>query len=386
MTWVCLALGLLQTAGGAGEAPILIKDARLVVVSGPDVEGGSILLRKGLIEAVGKDLKPPFDARVIDGSRSWILPGFVEAHGFRGLDRRNEKMPSVPFVSVFDAINPVDRAFEDALRQGIATLGVHPGNDALVGGQACVVHPRGVTAEEMVVVRDFALKISLKPRPGMSRMAHLAALRRTLAEAKDSKDAKLEPLARALRGNLPVFVYCPTAADVHRAWELADVYGFKPTLVLGRDGWKAAEELARRKADVILDPVIEYWETDEERHEELLREGVLPLVRDGIRFAYQTDGSLYGTSQMWYQAATAARQGVPRATALKAATLWPAEMLGLGARLGSLDAGKDATIVVLTGDPLDARTWVDLVVVDGRIVYERSKDERLKKLLDGGLR
>jgi imidazolonepropionase-like amidohydrolase len=386
--WTAL---LALTAVGAvpEDAAIAIKGARVIPVSGPELENAVILVRGGKIEAVGKDLEIPWDARVIDGSKKVVMPGFVEAHTFRGTDRPNERLASVPFVSTFDSINPVDPFYEDALRQGVTTLGVMPGNDTMIGGQGCAVRPVGVTTESMMLVKNVALKISLKPRPGLSRMAHLAALRKELQEAaetlKDKKsepDARREPLARLLKGLLPAFVYCPTASDILRAMELAETYKFKAKLILGRDGWKAAAEIAKKGYEVVLDPELEYWETDEERHEELRRFGGEAPAKAGLRFAFQTDALPHGSSYLWFQAATAVKNGLSRAEALRAATLSPAEILGLGSRIGSIEKGKDANLVVLTGDPLDAQSWVDLVLIEGKTVYERAKDEKLKRVLE----
>jgi len=386
--WAAL---LALTAVGAvpDDAAIAIKGARVIPVSGPELENAVILMRGGKIEAVGKDLEIPWDARVIDGSKKVVVPGFVEAHTFRGTDRPNERLASVPFVSTFDSINPVDPFYEDALRQGITTLGVMPGNDTMIGGQGCVVRPVGVTTESMMVVKNVALKISLRPRPGLSRMAHLAALRKELQEAadalKDKKaepDSRREPLSRLLKGLLPAFVYCPTASDVHRAMELAETFKFKAKLVLGRDGWKAAAEIAKKGYEIVLDPELEYWETDEERHEEVRRFGGEAPAKAGIPFAFQTDALPHGSSYLWFQAATAVKNGLSRAEALRAATLAPAEILGLGSRIGSIEKGKDANVVILTGDPLDAQTWVDQVLIEGKTVYERAKDEKLKRVLE----
>jgi imidazolonepropionase-like amidohydrolase len=377
------------------DGVLAIKNARIITVSGPDIEGGTVVIRAGRIEAVGKDVEIPWDARTIDASGKVLMPGLIEAHTFRGLDRPNERMASVPFVSAFDAVNPVDPYFEDALRQGITTLLVAPGNDTLIGGQACVMKPWGVTTERMLVAKNAFLKISLKPRAGMSRMAHVAALRRELDEAAEAEKAekekkegppsetavKREPLARLLKGALPAIVYCPTASDALKAVELAETYKFRAVLVLGRDGWRAAEEIAKRKLDVVLAPELAYWETDEEKHEEVRRVGATPFAKAGVRFAFQTDGSPYGGAYLWYQAATAVKHGMSRADALRAITLGPAEILGLGARMGSIEKGKDANLALLTGDPLDAQTWVDRVLIDGKTAYERSKDERLKRVL-----
>lgn len=392
MRWLAILPILLGAAPDDGV--LAIKNARVITVSGPDIEGGTVIVRGGRIEAVGKDVEIPWDARVLDAAGKVLMPGLVEAHTYRGMDRPNERMPSVPFVSAFDAVNPVDPYFEDALRQGITTLLVAPGNDTLIGGQACVMKPWGVTTERMLVAKNAFLKISLKPRAGVSRMAHIAALRRELDEAaesqKDKKDgppseaaAKREPLGRLLKGALPALVYCPTASDVLKALELAEAYKFKALLVLGRDGWRAADEIAKRKLDVILAPELAYWETDEEKHEEVRRLGAVPFAKAGVRFALQTDGSPYGGAYLWYQAAAAVKQGMSRADALRAVTLAPAELLGLGARMGSIEKGKDANLVLLTGDPLDVQSWVDRVLIDGKTAYERSKDERLKRVLPG---
>ena len=378
-------------AGGVGpdDAAVAIKGARVIPVAGPEIENAVVVVRAGKIEAVGKDVEIPWDARVIDGSKKVLIPGFVEAHTSRGTDRPNERIASVPFVSTFDSINPLDPFYEDALRQGITTLCVMPGNDTMIGGQGCVVRPVGVTTESTMLVKNVAMKISLRPRPGVSRMAHLAALRKELNDAaelvkekKADADPRREPMARLLKGLLPAFVYCPTASDVHRALDLAETYKFKAKLVLGRDGWKAASEIAKRGFEVILDPELEYWETDEEKHEEVRRFGAGALAKAGVKLAFQTDSLPYGTSYLWYQAAVAVKNGLSRAEALRAATLAPAEILGLGTRLGSIEKGKDANLVLLTGDPLDAQSWVDTVLIEGKVVYERSKDEKLKRVLE----
>jgi imidazolonepropionase-like amidohydrolase len=382
-------LALLLVGASPDDATVAIKGARVIPVSGPEIENATILVRAGKIEAVGKDLEIPWDARVIDGAKKVVVPGFVEAHTSRGTDRPNERLASVPFVSTFDSINPVDPFYEDALRQGITTLCVMPGNDTMIGGQGCVVRPTGVTTESMMVVRNVAMKISLRPRPGVSRMAHLAALRKELGDAaelvkekKADADPRREAMSRLLKGLLPAHIYCPTASDVHRALDLAETYKLKAKLVLGRDGWKAAAEIAKKGVDVVLDPELEYWETDEERHDEVRRFGGASLAKAGVKFAFQTDAMPYGTGYLWYQAATSVKNGLSRAEAIRAVTLAPAEILGLGSRIGSIEKGKDANLVVLTGDPLDAQAWVDTVLIEGRVVYERAKDEKLKRVME----
>jgi len=388
-TILITVLALMAVGGAPEDSVVAIKGARVIPVSGPELESATILIRGGRIEAVGKDLEIPFDARVIDGSKKVVIPGLVEAHTSRGTDRPNERLASVPFVSTFDSINPVDPYFEDSLRQGITTLCVMPGNDTMIGGQGCIVRPTGVTVESMMVVKNVGMKMSLKPKAGVSKMAHIAALRKELHDAnellKDKKaesDPRREPMSRLLKGLVPAFVYCPTASDVHRAIELSEGSGFKIKLVLGRDGWKASAEIAKKGLEAILDPELEYWETDDEIHEEVRRCSAVAPAKAGVKFAFQTDGMINGTNYLWYQAATAVKNGLTRAEALRAMTLAPAEILGLGSRIGSIEKGKDGNVVVLTGDPLDSQTWVDTVLIEGKVVYERSKDEKLKRILE----
>ena len=411
------ALAFLVLAGSAlkgGEASpsgpkddlLAVKAGKIITISGEDIVDGVILIRDGKIESVGKGLEIPWDAKVLDVSKQTVVPGYVETHTSRGVDRANENVPSVPFVSTFDSVNPLDPYFEEALRQGITTMFVAPGNGTMIGGQGCVLKPVGSITESMTLVKNHALKLSLEPRAGMSRMAHLAALRRELDEVLEylkeheekrkevptaaggtptgpapEMEIKREVMAKFLQGKLTAFVYCPTASDVLRAIELSKKYKFKMKLVLGRDTWKAAADIAREKLEVILPADMIFWETDEEKHEEVLR--VLPAIfaKAGVKYAFQTEISGTGSGYLWYQAAAAVRHGLPRADALRAVTRTPAEILGIDARVGSIEKGRDANLVVLTGDPLDARTWVDQVLVEGKTVYDRSKDSKLKRIL-----
>ncbi len=399
---------ILAQAGWTRDDVVVVKAGRIVTVSGPDIEGGAILIKGGKIEAVGKEkeIEIPWDAKVLDASKMVVMPGWIEAHTSRGVDRPNEQVQSVPFVSTFDSINPVDPYFEDALRQGVTSLFVLPGHQTMIGGQGCVLRPHGLTTEQMTVVKNHALKLSLQPRGGMSRMAHLAAIRREfdemlqyLQDLEEKKrevptaaggqkqpppemDIKKETMARFLGGKLTGYVYCPEPADVLKAIELSKKYKFRMKLVVGRECWKAADAIAKEKLEVVLPAEMVYWETDEEKHQEILR--VLPAIfhKAGVKFAMQTDSSSLGTSYQWYQAATAVKHGVPRDVAIKSGTLHAAEVLDLADRFGSIEKGKLANLVVLTGDPLDAQTWVDRVILEGAVVYEREKDEKLERVME----
>ena len=189
-----------------------------------------------------------------------------------------------------------------------------------------------------------------------------------------------------LSGELPVMIYCDKAMDVGQAMRLIKQYNFKASLVLGRECYKAAKQVAEADLPVVIDSQLVFFEEDPRTKEET--KVILPKVfRDHeVKFAFQVGrggGTTLGTSYFWYQAATAVKYGMPVEEALESLTTLPAEFLGVDELVGSIEKGKDADIIVLSGEPLSVDTWVDMTVVNGEIVYEKEKDEQLKLLLNG---
>lgn len=399
---VALAVCSLMAANDPQEKVVVVKGGTILTLAGEPIKDGIIIIKGGRIDAVGQKLEYPWDATVIDAAGKTIMPGFVEAHSYRGLDRSNENIGSVPFVSTFDAINPVAPYFEDSLRQGITSIFIVPGHSGIIGGQGCVVRPHGLTVEEMIVSKNHGMKMSMAARQGQSKMATLAQLRKELDDVieyikgidegnaevpvaseprkKKELDVKRVAMAELLKGKFPAYIYCGEASDIVRAFEVAQKYGIKATYIVGRDAWRAVDFIKKNNLSVILDASVVYWETDEETREEVQRRVPKAFADAGVKFALQTaDGSMLD-NQMWYQVATCVKMGVPRDEALKAATLYPAQMIGMGDRLGSIEKGKDANLLFLSGDPLDSMTWVDKVLIEGKVAYEREKDAKLKRL------
>jgi hypothetical protein len=439
-----LALTLALAAAGplAAQERLAVKGGRVLPVAGPPIEGGIVLIRGGKVEAVGKDLPIPSDAKVIDAAGKVVVPGFVEVHSSRGMDQVNEQNPNVPFLSVVDAIDPSQDYFEECRRNGVTTVAVMPGNNTMFGGQGAVVKTAGTYVTDMVVKRGVGIKVSLKPVGDRNRMGHLAALRKELDAARDgtataaapaegtpatspaegtddgdgdtqrrqprrptgpgaaaapgNEDAALvrAALSRLLKGETLAFVYCELAMDVPQAIKLINEYKLKAVLVLGPDCHKAAKQVAESKLPVVLDPALVVWETDPRTGED--RQVVLPKVfrEAGASPMFQVGGfaagSLFraptlpptlGTNYLWYQAATAVKYGTPADEALTAITRRPAAALGVDKLVGTIEPGKDADLAILTGDPLKLDTWVDTTIVGGKVVYERDQDRKVQKLL-----
>ncbi|HBE68994.1 MAG TPA: hypothetical protein DDW52_12670, partial [Planctomycetaceae bacterium] len=406
----------------------------------------------------GADIDIPGEAFVIDGAGKVVMPGIIDTHNAAGMSQANEQASVVPFLSVVDSIDPIASYFEECRRNGITTASVVPGNSTLIGGKAAIVKTAGAYVNDMLVRRDSALKLSLRPTSG-SRMSQMAQLRKELDAAKkalekeaekeaeekakakeaakkkdgekkesdgkdgeesddkdgeeekkesgdeeskegeskaatkgdseekpaEKKDEGLEALKLVVQGKLPVYIYCQVAMDVVAANKLVDDYKMDATYVLGQECYPAAKMLASKGVTVILDPTLVYWKTNPRTREDEKIE--LPKIyrEAGVPFLFQVSDSgrrsTLGTSYFWYQAATAVKYGMSEQEALAALTLEPAKLLGLEDRLGSIEVGKEADLVVLTGEPLDISTWVETTIVDGEVVYRRDEDQKLKRLL-----
>ena len=434
------ALGLLATLSPSATAQsggkIVIKAGRIITLSGQDVIGGSIVIEDGRIQAIGTDVQVPWDAEVIDAPELTAFPGFVEAHTYRGMDRPNENVDVAAFLNVKDSIDPVNFYFEDSRRSGVTTINVQHGPECVIGAQGMIVKPMGLTVEQMLVRPESGVKISVSPKQGKSAATQAQALRQTFkelrlaleglvqekkdgddrarrealyqgrdyegedAEGKAMKgtawkvdglemvprveiDEQLLPLLEIVEGDVPVYLNCENPMDVHTGLQIARENGFlkRTTLVLGPACWKAADTIAEAGVPVVLDPNIVHVERDPVTGDEI--ETFVPGVfqEKGVRFALQ---SIDQTNRsLWFQAAMCVGYGMERPAALAAVTTTPAEILGLGKRVGTLEQGKDGNVVLFSGDPLSVTSHVEYVVIEGDVAYDRSKDTREQHLREG---
>ncbi|MCH7870530.1 MAG: amidohydrolase family protein [Planctomycetes bacterium] len=417
----------------AGADKVALVGGRIIPVVGDEISKGTILIERGKIVDFGEKLEIPFDAKVIDVSGKVVFPGMVDAHTWRGLDIPNESRPVTPQLSAYDAIDPSRLNFEDMLRNGITTVHVIQANNTVIGGVGWVVRPIGLSLSEMTVAQELALKISITPKRGFDRLRQMATLRATFLELHDYLDklaeeryeAELEkqekkievgPAEARKRGReliraediddehrnllrlcgtvgdrprppldrIGAFIYCGNAMDVAHAVKIAKDNGFfdRTVFVLGGETYKAIAELKAAARPVILPTDLVYRESDPLTGK--ISEVFVPsiIAKAGLLYAVGPgpDASL-PERMMNYQAARLVRNGISRSDALRAITINPAKILGLDKRLGSIEKGKDANLVIFSGDPLDFNSVVEMVLIDGIPAYERDKDVRLKRLL-----
>lgn len=392
----------------AAQDVLAVKASRIVTVTGPIVEDGVVLIRNGRIARIGKaaEVEIPWEAKVVDATGKTVLPTWVLAHSSNGMRGSNENMQNVPFVTVADAIDPASSWFEECLRNGVGTVHTIPGNQTLLGGIGMVVRPCGRTVEDMAVATQSGIKLSLLAQGG-GRLLQIRRLRRALEDVREyladyerrkrefeqekkagaiaadkewteEIDRTKKPVVDLLQRKLKGWLFVPGSAEVPEAVRLAKELDL--TLVLGAKVDQAIDELKQLGAPVVLDDVLEYYETDPETLEERRIATPKLLADAGIAFALSLGNGPQGYP--WWQLATCVRNGVDRRRAIEALTVVPARLLGLEDQIGSLTEGKLGNLQVLSGDPLQATTWVETVVLEGQVVYERSKDLRLQYLFE----
>jgi imidazolonepropionase-like amidohydrolase len=387
---------------------VAVKAKTIHTMAGPSVEDGVILLQNGRVKAIGKqdDVEIPWSAKVIDASDKVVMPTWVLAHSSGGMRGSNESMQNVPWLSVADAVDPGSTFFEGMRRNGVGTIHTMPGNNTLMGGKGMVLRPAGRTVEDMTMAADTGLKLSLMAGNG-SRLQKIRELRRAIADIREyladynrqkdeferekaagaiaddkewdqeidrQKQAAVDLIEKKLKG----WLYVPSFAELSEAMRMGQELDL--TFVLGPNLDEAMPMLRRLKAPVVLEPTLEYYETDAETREEEQYCSAKMLADAGVEFALSLGSGPAGNP--WWQLGTCVRNGVSREQALAALTTVPAKMIGMDDQVGSLSEGKLGNLQILTGDPLAATTWVEMVLLEGELVYERSKDPRLQYLFE----
>ncbi|WP_134772701.1 amidohydrolase [Ornithinimicrobium flavum] len=385
------------------STPVLaLVGARVLPIDTAPVEDGTVLLRDGRIEAVGPrgEVEVPAEAEVVDVSGGWLLPGLVDAHvhlgvweegeGWAGQDTNEMTDPVMAAARAIDGINPREQGFDDALMGGITTVNVNPGSGNPIGGQAVALKTYGRVVDEMVLRNPSGVKAALGENPKRvygdqkktpsTRLGVALVLRRAFAAARsyqakvaaaDGKpvdtDLVSEILVKVLEGEIPWRQHCHRADDIATALRLADEFGYRLVLDHGTESYLMADLLAERQVPVLYGPMIVSRSKVEVRDRSLRAPGILD--RAGVEVSLITDHPVVPIEYLITQVALAVREGMDRDAALRAVTINPARVLGVEDRVGSLAPGKDADVVLWSGDPLDLQSRVLRTWIDGTEVY-----------------
>jgi imidazolonepropionase-like amidohydrolase len=348
---------------------IALKGGRVLTMSAAgELEGATILIADGKIKAIGKNVDVPMEATLIELPKTAVVvPGFIDAHShLASVFEIEEATESVtPHVKAIEAFASQHRDVRNAVSSGVTLVAVAPGNGNLVGGRVALVRMNGRRLDRMIVSDSAAVKLSLgdealrRDREPTSRTGALRLLRDLLRDPGDVKRSLVERRELAL-------IHASGAGDIARALEVKESANLNAVLVHALDAKELASRIKDANVPVAFGPL-----TVADPRERL--ETPAALAKAGVKLAFVTDAPATAESQLRETAALAVKHGLDRQDALRALTIGAAEILGVGSRFGSLDAGKEADVVVYSGDPLSLASAIELVVVEGRIVHRKPK-------------
>jgi imidazolonepropionase-like amidohydrolase len=372
----------------------------------PVFDRGVVLVEDGKIQAVGgHDLPVPRGCEVLDASGCIVTPGFIDAHshigvyedgvGWEGNDANEHTDPNTADVRALDGINPADTAFAEALEGGVTTVQVDPGSANIIGGEIVTIKCTGAVVDEMVVLRPSGLKAALGENPKRAygsqrkrpstRMGNAAVLRAALVKAQDyvrkqeaaagkpdkqaDVDLRLEMIAKVLRHEIPLRIHAHRADDILTAVRVKDEFGIDISIEHTTEGHKVADILAAKGIPCTIGPLARPRTKLETRDKGPYVPAALAAA--GVKIAIITDHPVIPQQWLRITAGLAIREGLPDETALAACTLNAAEIIGVAGRVGTLEPGKDADIVVWDGDPFEFMTRARCVLVNGRVAHCR---------------
>ena len=391
---------------------ILIQNATILTVSHGNIEHGSILIRDGKIAEVGSSIKAPKDAQVIDAAGQFVMPGIIDCHSHIAIDGNvNEGSIAVSSIAnIADVLNPDDIDIYRDLAGGVTVANVLHGSANPIGGQTVVIKLRwGQPASKLRFEGALpGIKFALGENPKHSnfggrgsearypatRMGVEETIRSAFAEARDyqatwdvynkraaageknlippRRDLRLDPLVEVMEGKRYVHAHCYREDEILMLLRVAKEFGFKVrTLQHVLEGYKVADELAT--AGVGASTFSDWWAYKVEASNAIPYNAAL-MTRRGVIVSVNSDNAEEATHLNQEAAKSIKFGGLSRDEALKLVTLNPAIQLGIDKRVGSIDTGKDADLVIYNHDPLSAYAVVQQTLIDGRVYFDRQRD------------
>jgi len=378
-----------------------VINGKIFTMAGEVIEKGVILVEDGKIKEVGKEITIPAGVEIIDVEGKVVFPGMIDAHthvgigedglGWEGRDYNEMTDPITPHLRAIDAINPQDEGIINACKNGITTVMTGPGSANVLGGESVAIKTYGKTVDEMIIKNPVGIKAAFGENPKRvytekktspnTRMAIAALMREALIKAQDyllekenkaskgelfKRDLRMESLVRVLKKEIPLKAHAHRADDIMTILRIAREFDINVTLEHCTEGHKIAEEIARTGFPAIIGPTLTGKTKVELKDRTFSTPGILAAA--GVKVALMSDHPVIPTENLPVYAALAVKEGMAEEEALKAITINPAEILGIADRVGSIEPGKDADLVVFSGHPLDIKSRVEMVFVNGENV------------------
>ncbi|HUQ80301.1 MAG TPA: amidohydrolase family protein [Gemmatimonadaceae bacterium] len=403
MTRVLLLLTAALIAASSGATPaaaqgdvILVRGGTVHTATGAPIANGSVLIRAGKIVAVGANVAAPSDARIVDATGKVVIPGMIDNHshiGARSTDLNDSPMLIGPQHRFLDALDWSDPDFGDAVEGGVTTVVTGPGSGENVSGMAVVIKTFGTDYPKRMLLEKGGMKFAMGPK-GRTRypataMGVAANLRQYLIKTQEymaaqkkweddgkkgnppARDLGYEAMSDVLMKRTYVRAHVHSATDVMTLTRLKDEFGFDLTIHHSTEAYKVAPELAKRGITAVVLPLGPRIGLSEDA-----MAGPYLLWKVGVKIAMHTDAPVISEKWLRLCAALAMRYGIPEDEALKMVTINAAEIARVSDRVGSIAVGKDADVVIFNGPWYEPRSRIDVVIGDGAVIYDRSKEAK----------
>ena len=375
---------------------LLLKNCSIAdVIKGRFIDG-DILIEEGKIKYIGNNnIILNEDIKVIDIKNNKVFPGFIDAHSHIGIwnlnydgNDANECIdPITPGLRAIDGLNPVDDIFNDAIKSGITTVMITPGSGNVICGQAAIIKTYGKSKKEIILKSPAALKMALGENPKnvykeqkkspSSRMGTAFLIRKKFSEAMiymekkkenpDLYDIDLEPIALALKGDISIKIHAHRSDDILTAINIIKEYNLRGSIDHCTEGYLVLDELKRLDFPILVGPLFSFRTKDELKNASY--ENPIKLIENGLNVSFTSDHPFTNCKYLSLYVGLLVKHGLSYFDAIKTITINPAKSMGFEDRLGSIDVGKDADLVVYDGDPLEASTNTLITIIDGEIVY-----------------
>lgn len=392
---------------------LLIKNGKVLTMAGINYENGYILVDGGKIIKIGefndnieKGIKEQ-EITVIDAQNKYVLPGLIDAHchvglwedsvGFEGEDGNEMTDPVTPQLRAIDGVYHDDRSFVEARENGVTTVVTGPGSANVIGGQFAALKTYGRRIEDMILKEPAAMKVAFGENPKSvynerkqaptTRMATAALLRESLMRAKEYReqleeykqdsenndkpeyDMKLSALVEVLDRKIPLKAHAHRADDILTAIRIAKEFNVDISIEHCTEGHLIKDILLEEGVSAVVGPSLTDRSKIELRNQSIKTPGI--LAKAGVRVAIMTDHPCIPVQYLSLCAALAVKEGMDEEDALKAITINAAKITGIDERVGSLETGKDADIVVFDGHPFELKSRVVTTIINGKVIYER---------------
>lgn len=380
---VILSISFCLVSSGGEPQSFAIRAGKIWTLTDGVITNGVIIVNNGKITAVGENADIPEGAKVLDMSDKNVMPGMIDAHCHIGLslDILGEMDETVAAVAadmqILDAFNPQADDVKKALRSGVTTVLLAPGNKNPIGGQSAIVKLDTSKAKDWVLKRTAGVEFSLMnqalmfDREPTSRAGLVELIREELEQAKADQaegfNPRREVLKQVVAGKLPAYIWAHTVDEIASAMTIVDEYNLNAVLVAAGQGDEIADMIAKRNLSVIYPPLLL-----SSKDKDLKRAG--KIANSGVKLAFASLAPKTNLYDLRTSAILAVKYGLDKETALKSLTINAAEILGVSDRLGSISEGKDADLVILNGDPLQLTSSIEMVIINGNIVYQRQEE------------